>query len=129
LSIAFDTRQAVMLHGRHGIGKSAIFHAVAERLRIDCCVRDLSIMEPPDLAGMPYIEQGRTHFAAPSFLPQAGCGLLVFEELNRTRRDVITPTLQLLSARRLNDYMLPPGWLPCAAVNDSEDGYDVETLD
>ena len=36
--------------------------------------------------------------------------------------------LQLLTARRLNDYALPSGWLPCAAVNPTE-GYDTRELD
>jgi hypothetical protein len=37
--------------------------------------------------------------------------------------------LQLLTARCLNDYKLPDNWIACAAVNDLEDGYDVQELD
>jgi hypothetical protein len=39
------------------------------------------------------------------------------------------PTLQLLTARVLNDYTLSPGWLPAAALNPSGGEYDVEELD
>ena len=74
-------------------------------------------------------EDGRTHYAMPTFLPQTGQGLLVFEELNRCPRYMATPCLQLLTARQLNDYGLPRGWLPCAAINDAEEGYGVEELD
>lgn len=40
-----------------------------------------------------------------------------------------SPCFQLLTSRCLNDYVLPPGWLPCAAVNDSVDGYEVDEID
>ncbi|MGE0613575.1 MAG: AAA family ATPase [Hyphomicrobiales bacterium] len=131
LELAYAADQPVLLHGRHGVGKSQILAETAARMGIDCVVRDLALMEAPDLAGMPRIgEDGRTHFAAPDFLPRDGAGLLVLEELNRCNRSMQAPALQLLSARRLNDYVLPSRWLPCAAVNDASDGeYTVEPLD
>ncbi len=131
LELAYAADQPVLLHGNHGVGKSQILAEAAACMKIACVTRDLSLMEPPDLVGMPRIgEDGRTHFAAPDFLPWDGAGLLVFEELNRCNRYMQAPALQLLSARRLNDYVLPPEWLPCAAVNDASDGeYTVEPLD
>jgi hypothetical protein len=53
----------------------------------------------------------------------------VFEEVNRAPRYMAAPCLQLLSARTLNDYAVPKGWVPCAAVNDIDDGYLVDDLD
>lgn len=130
IALAYQADRPVMLHGRHGIGKSEILAEAAERLGIDLIVRDLSLMEPPDLVGLPRIgADGRTHYAAPAFLPTEGRGLLVFEELNRSPKYMQAPCLQLLTARRLNDYVLPKGWLPCAAVNDALDGYQVDELD
>lgn len=131
LELAHAADQPVLLHGRHGVGKSQILAETAARMGIKCVVRDLALMEPPDLAGVPRIgEDGRTHFAVPDFLPRDGAGLFVLEELNRCNRYMQAPALQLLSARRLNDYVLPPRWLPCAAVNDASDGeYTVEPLD
>lgn len=119
----------VMLHGPHGVGKSEILEQGAARMGIGSLVMDLSLMEPPDLAGMPEICDGRTYFRPPSALPLVGRGLLVLEELSRCQAYMRAPALQLLTARRLGDYVLPPGWLPVASVNDVEDGYHVDELD
>lgn len=126
---AYKANLPVLLIGMHGIGKSELMAQVAASLGIGLEIRDLSVMEPPDLVGIPQVgADGRTHYAAPSFLPTDGRGLLVFEELNRCPRYMQGPCLQLLTARRLNDYCLPEGWVPCAAINDG-DGYMVEELD
>lgn len=129
LGMAYCANIPVMLIGRHGIGKSQLFEQAAEELEVDCIVRDLSLMEPPDLVGLPYTDNGRTRYAPPSFLPSNGQGLLVFEELNRCEKYMLAPCLQLLTARRLNDYVLPEGWLPVAAINPAGDAYDVNEID
>jgi hypothetical protein len=118
-----------LLHGRHGIGKSQVIASAAESLGIDCVVLDLSIMEPVDLIGLPFREADTTRYAAPISLPRTGRGLLVLEELNRSPRYMMSPCLQLLTARRLNEYRLPPGWLPAASVNPSEEEYHTEVID
>jgi MoxR-like ATPase len=126
----FNADVPLMCHGRHGAGKSALLLQAAAVLGIDVRVRDLSLMEPPDLLGIPTVgSDGRTHYAAPSFLPTGGRGLFVIEEINRAPRFMQAPCLQLLTARELGDYRLPPGWLPVAAVNDASDGYIVDELD
>jgi hypothetical protein len=119
----------VMLRGHTGVGKSEILEAFAREERLGYLCRDLSLMEPPDLVGMPQVEKGRTRFLPPAFLPDGGKGLLVLEEVNRAPEYMRGPCLQLLSARCLNDYVLPPGWLPVAAINPAEDGYDAAELD
>lgn len=129
LALAYRADQPVLLHGRHGVGKSELLAQTARDLGIRVIVRDLALMEPPDLIGIPEVRDGRTHYAPPEYLPHDGAGLLVFEELNRCPRYMQTPTLQLLTARQLNDYRLPKGWLPVGAVNDARDGYFVDDLD
>jgi hypothetical protein len=117
------------MRGRHGVGKTAMFKEAATREHIGLCVCDLSLLEPVDLVGIPYIDEAkRTVYATPSFLPIQGEGLLVFEELNRCPRHVRVPCLQLLTARCLNEYVLAPGWLPCAAINEGDE-YFVDALD
>jgi hypothetical protein len=130
IELAYRADLPVLLEGRHGVGKSALLTRAAGRLGIDPIVRDLSLMEPPDLIGIPSIAPDRrTQYAPPAFLPSCGRGLLAFEELNRCPRFMQAPCLQLLTARRLNDYALPAGWLPVAAINDPQDGYLVDELD
>ena len=130
IGLVYRAGRSAMLHGRPGVGKSELFAAAAKDLGVDFLALDLSVMEPPDLVGLPRIdEHGRTVYAAPAQLPRQGAGLLLLEELNRAPRYMRAPCLQLLTARRCNDYRLPPAWVPFAAVNDAEDGCDVDEID
>lgn len=130
IRLAYRSDQPVLTHGRHGVGKSELFARAAKALGVGLVVRDLSLLEPPDLVGVPKVgKDGRTRYAPPAFLPTAGNGILLLEEVNRAPRYMRAPCLQLLTARRLNDYELPAGWLPCAAVNDAADGYEADDLD
>ncbi|MCB9882928.1 MAG: AAA family ATPase [Planctomycetes bacterium] len=109
LDIAWRARRNVLLEGPTGIGKSAVVQQFAARAGIGFVVLDLSLLEPPDLVGLPVIREGRTHDAVPSELPTSVHGVLMLEELDRAEIPVMQPALQLLSARRLHDYELPPG--------------------
>lgn len=129
LGLSYRARRPVLLEGPTGIGKSEIVRAASERLGIGLAVLDLSLLEPPDLVGLPIIEQGRTRYALPSILPQDGAGILLLEELNRAERYIQQPALQLLTARTLHEYRLPEGWVCFAAVNPQDGDYQVTALD
>lgn len=129
LDVAYRARRAVLLEGATGIGKSQIVAQFAARRGIETRVLDLSLLEPPDLVGLPVIANGRTEYACPAELPTAGRGVLMLEELNRAELPVMQPALQLLSARRLHGYELPEGWMCIAAVNPEDDDYQVHALD
>jgi MoxR-like ATPase len=129
--LCYGAGLSILLHGKHGLGKSEIAAQAARAIGIEFIALDLSIMEAPDLTGIPRItREGRTEYAPPDFLPKPGTnGILLIEELNRSPRHLQAPCLQLLTARRLNSYQLPTGWLVCAAINDVEDGYFADELD
>ena len=129
LKLAYQANTPAILEGPHGVGKSELAVQAAKELGIQSIVLDLSMMEPPDLIGLPYQKNERTVYAPPNTLPTTGQGFLVLEELNRSEKYMRSPCLQLLTARRLNDYVLPPGWLPIAAINPDGSGYDVQPLD
>ncbi|MCB9635432.1 MAG: AAA family ATPase [Sandaracinus sp.] len=129
LEVAHRARRPVLLEGPTGIGKSELVRGLATRLGIQHRVLDLSLLEPPDLVGLPVLEGGRTSFAAPRILPTEGEGILLLEELNRAERYIQQPALQLLSARRLHEYVLPAGWSVFAAINPETGDYQVTPLD
>ncbi|MFM7072031.1 MAG: AAA family ATPase [Planctomycetota bacterium] len=129
VKLAYRARRPVLLEGPTGIGKSELIAQVAEELGVGYLVLDLSLLEPPDLVGLPVIENNRTSFASPLALPQEGAGILMLEELNRAERYIQQPALQLLTARRLHQYQLPDGWMTCAAINPEHDEYQVTPLD
>jgi hypothetical protein len=129
LDLAYRARRPVLLEGPTGIGKSELVRRVAERLGLATVVLDLSLLEPPDLVGLPVIANGRTTYAVPDVLPQGGAGILMLEELNRAERYIQQPALQLLTARRLHSYELPEGWVCFAAINPETADYQVTPLD
>ena len=123
-------RKPVLVEGPSGIGKSECIAALADGLGIETRVLDLSLLEPPDLIGLPRVdEHGRTRYAPPAILPMDGAGMLVLEELNRADRAIQQPALQLLTFRALHDYRLPEAWQVIAAVNPSDGNYAVSELD
>lgn len=129
LEVAYRARRPVLLEGPTGIGKSELVAQVARSLGIAHLVLDLSLLEPPDLVGLPVIEEGRTRYALPRFLPADGAGILMLEELNRAERYIQQPALQLLTARALHEYVLPEGWACFAAINPEGGDYHVTALD
>jgi hypothetical protein len=131
LALAHRSNVPALLIGAHGLGKSEITAAAAAAIGVDCISRDLSLMEPPDLVGLPKIEGGATTFLPPEFLPRESGrgGFLLIEEINRAPRYMQACCLELLTSRRLNSYVLPENWLPVACINPKVEGYHVDLLD
>ncbi len=131
LDIARAAGLPVLLTGTHGVGKSQYLEAWGVSASLAVHVLDLSLLEPTDLTGLPFLADGVTRFAPPGHLPTAAGGpaLLILEELNRCDRSVRQPCLQLLTARRLNDYRLPDDCFIVACVNPHDAAYDVDELD
>ena len=129
IALAYRAGLAVLLVGRHGVGKSELIKQAALELGISYLVLDLSLMEPPDLTGLPFLREGRTFYAPPASFPTEGAGLLAFEELNRCQHYMMAPCLQLLTDRRLNAYELPSGWQTLGSVNPEEAEYVVNRMD
>jgi hypothetical protein len=129
IKLAWRVRKPAILEGETGIGKSYIFRTTTDEEGIGFIVVDLSILEPTDLVGLPFIRDGRTVYAAPAILPCEGKGILLLEELNRCETYMRQPALQLLTERQLHQYRLPDGWTVCAAINPDSGKYQVMPLD
>ena len=125
---------SALLRGPHGIGKSGFLVSYAQDRGMEPYLLDLSLMEPADLTGIPFLRQDGdrtiTTFAAPDTLPSGqGPSALIIEELNRCDRSLRQPCLQLLSARRLNNYHLPQECFVAACINPDEGIHEVDPLD
>jgi len=149
ICLAWASRRPIILRGPHGLGKSEIVEQAAKSMEINYRCMDLSIMEPPDLLGMPKIVGESLKYYPPATLPVGETievqikskgkkakikkidheGVLCFEELNRCDDAMQAPCLQLLTARKLNEYELPSGWSIIACINPSGDEYNVNDID
>ena len=131
LRLVRKTGRPFMLEGHTGVGKSALMEQFAAAEGINSIVVDLSLMEATDLLGLPVTDGEVTRYKPPAFLPRdpASKGVILFEELNRAPAHVRAPCLQLLTARTLQSYQLPPGWIMGAAINGGDEYVDTHELD
>ena len=136
--ISLPPEQSIMLHAKHGVGKSSVVRQAAYQHEAELGkpvgfwdVR-LSQCEVGDIKGMPYldVENNVTRFLKQEWWPRDpdSHGVLFFDELNRASKDVLQAVFEICLDRRLDGEKLPDGWRVVAAVNSSED-YDVAELD
>ncbi|WP_345993462.1 MoxR family ATPase [Sulfurimonas sp. HSL-1716] len=111
------------LWGAPGIGKSSIIRQIAEQKDIGFIDLRLSLMDPTDLKGIPFYDKHEHSavWAAPSFLPKEGRGILFLDELNSAPPAVQASAYQLILDRRVGEYELPAGWAIVAAGNRESD--------
>lgn len=130
--------KSIMLHAKHGVGKSSVVRQVAEELTEETGetygfwdVR-LSQCEVGDIKGMPHkdVDNDVLRFLKQEWWPKAqdSKGILFFDELNRASKDVLQAVFEICLDRRLDGEKLPDGWRVVSAVN-SDDDYDVVELD
>lgn len=122
LKILVHARRPAFIWGPPGIGKSDIVRQVCKDMGLE--IRDVraTLLDPVDLRGLPRVQDGRTHWSPPDFLPQSGSGVLFLDELNAAPQSVQVAGYQLILDRRLGEYELPEGWLVIAAGNRLADG-------
>jgi hypothetical protein len=111
--------------GEAGVGKSTILRAYAEANGYEFVDLRLSQMDPGDLLGLADLSNGSTKFAPPSWLPRDPKAkvFILFDELNRARRDTLNAIFQLALDRRLHEYVLPKACIMAAAGNPATDDY------
>lgn len=138
LTSLITARMPVMLWGSPGVGKSQTVKQVADQLFgatktgkggkkpapyanghfIDL---RLPLLDSVDLRGIPTVENDRTVWIPPSFLPREGQGLLFLDEIVQAPTIVQSAASSLVLDRRIGEYVLPDGWAVVAAGNRETD--------
>lgn len=121
-------KRALFLKGKSGIGKSDCVKQASALLAqhipewkgiIDL---RLSQMEPTDLRGIPTEKNGRTHWLAPSFLPEEGtAGIILFDEITSAPPSIQAAAYQYILDRCMGEHKIPDGWMIMAAGNMTSD--------
>ena len=119
--ISNGIKHSVFLWGPPGIGKSSIVKKVATDANMKLVDLRISQLAPTDLRGLPLVQDGKAHFAPPSFLPQDGTGILFLDEANQASPSMMALAQQLILDRQVGDYVVPDGWFIVAAGNRTED--------
>ena len=114
-------RRATMLWGTRGVGKSSIVRQVAEQHRVPLVDLRLTTIEPVDIRGAIFADegQGKTIWLPPEFLPgpEQPEGILFLDELTAADQRLQISAYSLILDRRVGHYHLPDGWQVVAAGN------------
>jgi hypothetical protein len=118
-----ETRWPVFIWGPPGVGKSSIVSSIAKKNKVSLIDVRASLLDPTDIRGIPYIDDGKAIWSPPSFLPYdpKSKGILFFDELNAAPPLVQASLYQLTLDRKVGEYTLPDGWRIFAAGNRAED--------
>ncbi len=109
--------------GPPGIGKSSIVKEIANEMAIGFIDLRLTLLDPTDLKGIPFLKRNQAIWASPSFLPKKDerGGILFLDELNAAPPSVQAAAYQLILDRRVGEYVLPANWSIVAAGNREND--------
>jgi hypothetical protein len=125
--VAHGIKDAVMLWGKAGIGKSSIVKQIADTNGIGFVDVRISQLAPTDLRGLPVADHDN-HTATwypPDFLPKTGQGIIFLDEMNMAPPTMQGIAQQLILDRRVGNYVVPDGWFVWAAGNRKEDSATV----
>lgn len=123
----YEQNEPLMLLGKPGIGKTALFESVATELGVGHIDFRLSMRDPVDVGGMRVPDQktGKLRHYVPDDLPDEKVhgkkGLLVFDEINVVGQMMQATSYGLIQERRTGSYRMAPGWVPMASGNNVGD--------
>lgn len=112
---------AIFVWGPPGIGKSSVVREVAEKKGLSLIDLRLSLLDPVDLRGVPFVEKGECRWSRPPFIPAEGKGILFLDELNLASPAVQSSAFQLILDRRVGEHRLGDDWFIIAAGNRREE--------
>ena len=108
LRFCIRTGGNLMTFGPAGIGKTEMAMQAAEELGFECVYLNLSVLEAPDLLGLPMIdEQSKTAtYATPQMLPLLNDNskkvVLLVDEVDKAKPELQNPCLELFQFRGIN---------------------------
>ncbi len=121
----------ICIWGNHGIGKTEIVESIAQEKGYQFVyIAPAQFEEMGDLLGMPSIEEGKTVFRAPAWVPsQEGPGILLIDDVNRADDRILRGIMQLLQNYELVSWKLPRQWHIILTANPDGGDYSVTPMD
>lgn len=121
----------ICIWGTHGIGKTEMVEQIAKANNYKWSyVAPAQFEEMGDLVGMPSIENGRTVFRSPDWVPtEEGPGILLIDDVNRADDRILRGIMQLLQNFELVSWKLPEKWQIVLTANPDGGDYSVTPMD
>lgn len=97
----------MVVFGPSGVGKTEMPIQMAQELGYGVIYLNLSVLEAPDLLGLPMIDEATktSVYAPPHFLPRKSDSLpkiLILDEIDKSKPDIQNPLLELFQSRSIN---------------------------
>ena len=127
IQVMYEADEPLMLLGKPGIGKTALFEHVAQKLGISFIDFRLSMRDPVDVGGMrvPDPKTGILKHYIPEDLPDpkrhGAKGIVLFDEINVVGQMMQATAYGLIQERRNGSYRMAKGWVPMASGNNVKD--------
>ena len=124
-------RIPICIWGRHGIGKTEMVEAFAQKNGYAFnYIAPAQFEEMGDLLGMPKVVDNKTVFVAPEWVPrEEGPGILLIDDVNRADDRILRGIMQLLQNYELISWKLPPNWHVILTANPDGGDYSVTPMD
>jgi hypothetical protein len=122
----------VCIWGQAGIGKTEIVMDYARSRGWDFAYcAPAQFEEMGDFHGMPVVEEGRTTYARPSWVPvsKGRPGILLLDDFNRADERILKGMMQLFQNHGLMSWELPLDWHIVCTANPDQSDYAVTRLD
>lgn len=119
-----NPKQALMLWGLPGIGKSQAVYQVAEEFDMKVKETRLSQLDPVDIKGVPSVRDGMTVYNPPEEFPREEDGPTIWflDEINAGARATMASAMQLVLDRQTSSYKVPDNVVIWAAGNETTHG-------
>lgn len=102
----YRNRANLIAFGQPGIGKTEIPYQVAASMGFLVVYVNLSVMQPPDLLGLPRIDaDGRVSYAAPKYMPifelTQDPVVLMVDEVDKADSEMTSPFLEIMQSHTI----------------------------
>jgi hypothetical protein len=123
----YQADEPLMLLGKPGIGKTAMFERIARELGIGFIDFRLTLKDQVEVGGMriPDSKTGLLKHYPPDDLPHVSIhgpkGIILFDEINVPGQLMQAATYGIILERRNGSYKMAEGWVPMASGNNVTD--------
>jgi hypothetical protein len=102
-----ESGRNLMTFGSAGIGKTQMAEQAAQEMGYDVLYLNLSVLEAPDLMGLPEVKDGKAVYALPHNFPRedddnAKPVVLLVDEIDKAKPELQNPMLELFQSRTIN---------------------------
>lgn len=121
----------LFIQGKPGIGKSSIVESFARQQNLSFAyLAPAQYEEMGDLLGMPYEQNGKTHYAQPEWAPEGtGPGILLIDDVNRADERILKGLMPFIERGVLGTYQLPSNWQIVLTGNEPQGDQFVTPMD